>query len=289
MAGGKGGRLLSLPVLAVVALMAFVHYATVYVFVEDWLGLGSSAGAFNAVAFSFLALLCLASFCAAVLVDPGYVPASFALDMEDARGNGINLKYCDKCSSYKPPRSHHCRICRRCVMKMDHHCLWINNCVGYANYKPFTIFVLYASVSSIYSMVAYGGLVTILSIVLSTLLGWHIYLLSHNMTTIEYREGVRAMWLAQKSGQRYHHLFDLGMLKNLTAVNFAVFSFRSYSSMHLHVYANAFTSYFVHHHTDLSSFLSLSNQILGPNVLKWLCPLALGHLKDGTQFPNYRE
>uniref|UniRef100_A0A1D1YZH4 S-acyltransferase n=1 Tax=Anthurium amnicola TaxID=1678845 RepID=A0A1D1YZH4_9ARAE len=155
MVGRKGRRFLSLPVVAVIALMGFVHYFTVYVFIEDWLSLGSSAGFYNALVFSFLALMSLASFFAAVLVDPGHVPASFVPDTEGSQGNGVRLKYCDRCCSYKPPRSHHCRVCRMCVLKMDHHCLWINNCVGYANYKPFVIFVLYASSSSIYSMVMF--------------------------------------------------------------------------------------------------------------------------------------
>lgn len=26
-------------------------------------------------------------------------------------------------------------------------------------------------------------------------------------------------------------------------------------------------------------------QIFGPNMLKWFCPTAVGHLGDGTQFP----
>jgi len=38
-------------------------------------------------------------------------------------------------------------------MWQDHHCLWINNCVGYANYKAFFILVFYATVASIYSTV----------------------------------------------------------------------------------------------------------------------------------------
>ncbi|GMP69142.1 hypothetical protein CsSME_00028515 [Camellia sinensis var. sinensis] len=66
---------------------------------------------------------------------------------------GTRLSQCDKCSSYKPPRTHHCRSCRRCILRMDHHCMWINNCVGLRNYKAFIVLVLYATMASIYSSV----------------------------------------------------------------------------------------------------------------------------------------
>ncbi|CEF64945.1 Zinc finger, DHHC-type, palmitoyltransferase domain-containing protein [Strongyloides ratti] len=36
---------------------------------------------------------------------------------------------CLKCQSFRPPRAHHCRICNRCIRKMDHHCPWVNNCI----------------------------------------------------------------------------------------------------------------------------------------------------------------
>lgn len=31
---------------------------------------------------------------------------------------GGDLRYCQKCSLYKPPRAHHCRICNKCVLRM---------------------------------------------------------------------------------------------------------------------------------------------------------------------------
>ena len=37
------------------------------------------------------------------------------------------------CQVLQPPRAHHCRQCGKCVRKMDHHCPWINNCVGHEN------------------------------------------------------------------------------------------------------------------------------------------------------------
>jgi len=48
------------------------------------------------------------------------------------------------CNHLKPDRCHHCRICGVCVLKMDHHCPWVNNCISYTNYKAFVLFLFYA-------------------------------------------------------------------------------------------------------------------------------------------------
>ena len=53
------------------------------------------------------------------------------------------LKECNLCNCVKPPRSHHCSKCGRCVMRMDHHCPWIGNCVGLQNMKMFLLFNFY--------------------------------------------------------------------------------------------------------------------------------------------------
>lgn len=52
---------------------------------------------------------------------------------------GIN---CQTCHAVKVPRSKHCSLCRRCIPLQDHHCIWINNCVGYGNYEYFYPFLL---------------------------------------------------------------------------------------------------------------------------------------------------
>lgn len=52
--------------------------------------------------------------------------------------------FCRFCNIYRPPRAHHCQICRRCILRRDHHCPWINNCVGEYNLKYFLQFTSYA-------------------------------------------------------------------------------------------------------------------------------------------------
>ncbi|VDQ07269.1 unnamed protein product [Trichobilharzia regenti] len=64
------------------------------------------------------------------------------------------LQFCNVCKGFKPPRAHHCRSCDRCVMKMDHHCPWINTCCGHLNHGYFLIFLLSAPFGCIASGVA---------------------------------------------------------------------------------------------------------------------------------------
>ena len=58
-------------------------------------------------------------------------------------------RWCRFCEIYKPDRTHHCRHCGTCVMQFDResypiyristdsldHCVWIGQCVGWANHK----------------------------------------------------------------------------------------------------------------------------------------------------------
>jgi hypothetical protein len=48
------------------------------------------------------------------------------------------------CHIVRPPRCRHCSSCNRCVLQLDHHCPWMNTCIGYHNYRYFfmTIFFL---------------------------------------------------------------------------------------------------------------------------------------------------
>ena len=54
-----------------------------------------------------------------------------------------NDTFCTKCETSRPARSHHCRICNLCVLEYDHHCPWINSCIGHDNYRNFILLVFY--------------------------------------------------------------------------------------------------------------------------------------------------
>ncbi|KAI0987052.1 hypothetical protein GJ496_007325 [Pomphorhynchus laevis] len=57
---------------------------------------------------------------------------------------------CRKCNMPKPHRTHHCSVCQKCILRMDHHCPWINNCVGFYNHRFFFLFCLYTTIGCVY-------------------------------------------------------------------------------------------------------------------------------------------
>jgi len=80
-------------------------------------------------------------------------------------GNGEYLTLLDKgdfkqvcvvCRARREMRSHHCKECGRCVQRLDHHCPWIDNCVGLGNQRSFFCFIvmLFASIVYFYYVVA---------------------------------------------------------------------------------------------------------------------------------------
>ncbi|KAK7284309.1 hypothetical protein RJT34_19054 [Clitoria ternatea] len=65
-------------------------------------------------------------------------------------------KECSTCKIPKPARSKHCSICDRCVARFDHHCGWMNNCIGEKNTRYFMAFLLWHFLICVYGTVAIG-------------------------------------------------------------------------------------------------------------------------------------
>lgn len=137
------------PIIAL-SIIKCVTFTTLY-FTSQWMYfLDSFFSSINYLMYySFIAVV-LYNFFSAVFVGPGFVPKEWKPKEEN---HCKYLQYCSQCKGYKPPRAHHCRRCQRCVLKMDHHCPWINNCSGYRNQCYFTVFLLTAVLGSIQSLI----------------------------------------------------------------------------------------------------------------------------------------
>lgn len=118
-------RCLSLPVFLSLILVTFVYYTIVVLVIEPWMGLYTANGMLNGIAYTFWYVMVLWSYMLSTHMDPGTVPPKYAPEVEDGSSNLQEVKrkdgeprFCHKCGCHKPPRTHHCRVCKRCVLRM---------------------------------------------------------------------------------------------------------------------------------------------------------------------------
>eukprot|EP00304_Pavlova_gyrans_P004337 CAMPEP_0206051020 /NCGR_PEP_ID=MMETSP1466-20131121/30524_1 /ASSEMBLY_ACC=CAM_ASM_001126 /TAXON_ID=44452 /ORGANISM="Pavlova gyrans, Strain CCMP608" /LENGTH=308 /DNA_ID=CAMNT_0053426141 /DNA_START=130 /DNA_END=1056 /DNA_ORIENTATION=- len=187
-----------------------------------------------------------------VFMSPGYPGKDVEMPDEEYSDNARTdhiWRWCSRCKAPKPPRSHHCSVCRRCVLKMDHHCPWVNNCVGHRNYRHFLLFVFYLFIGAIFILMttmlnrlhdtsdwprrlrrysflgpipAQAGQFALFQIVLAfsaaialvLFAAWHIYLTCTGQTTLEFYINAADRRDARRLGQQWINPFDHGLKAN---------------------------------------------------------------------------
>ncbi|KAI0128777.1 hypothetical protein BJ170DRAFT_622879 [Xylariales sp. AK1849] len=84
-----------------------------------------------------------------MVFDPGFVPKLNGIAEQKAVIDELlsmwkfdESNFCVSCMIRTPLRSKHCKRCQRCVAKHDHHCPWLNNCVGINNHRHFLLYVI---------------------------------------------------------------------------------------------------------------------------------------------------
>ncbi|GAA0138351.1 protein modifying enzyme [Lithospermum erythrorhizon] len=244
----------SIMVLLVLSLIGVTYYSVVLACYGPDLfhgGLDTWVAILVLILFHGLLVMLLWSYFSVVLTDPGVVPPNWRPEYDEEEGvaepitttefgasplneDGLRVRFCRKCNQLKPPRCHHCSVCGRCVLKMDHHCVWVVNCVGALNYKYFLLFLFYTflettlvSLSLLKYFIEFFGdeeipntpgtlAATFLSFVLNlafalSVMGFlimHISLVFGNTTTIEaYEKGTSPKWQ-----------YDLGRRRNFEQV-----------------------------------------------------------------------
>ncbi|OQR83917.1 palmitoyltransferase [Achlya hypogyna] len=55
--------------------------------------------------------------------------------------------YCEFCDATRPKCVTHCDSCQGCIAMMDHHCPWVNNCIGIGNLNNFLLLLVYLSLT----------------------------------------------------------------------------------------------------------------------------------------------
>lgn len=176
------------------------------------------------------------SFFQTMTTDPGQVPVFWGFHLGDNENK--RRRYCLMCNVFKPERCHHCSACNRCVLNMDHHCPWINNCVGFWNRKFFLLLLFYVLIITyltfftmawdFYKALEWGFdskfidkndvklrrnsfimiafmFNTIVCVLMTAFLKFHIKLALENKTTIENLD---------KQGQPYVSQYDIGEKEN---------------------------------------------------------------------------
>ena len=209
---------MTLPLIFVLHIILLIYSTYVLCYLP---AVGISPLSAESISFHIITGLAIVSYYRGVATDPGRIPTSSEWEKENAEKKTEGLRFCSREKKWKPERTHFCSAIGHNVLKMDHYCPWLANCVGYFNHKFFMLFIVYASIASGWTTISVAQLLamssagylaksqalsaaqifflseglcisSLISLILTPFAGFHVWLVARNQTTLEYCEKANA-------------------------------------------------------------------------------------------------
>ncbi|KAF9576379.1 hypothetical protein EC968_008674 [Mortierella alpina] len=130
----------------------------------------------------------------------------------------------------------------KCILKFDHHCPWIWNCVGHFNVRYFIMLLTYTTMACIYyvymgfgplmliaeyeddeywpypmprSLVAFSEVLTVgIGLIIGGMTTWHWQLVLTAQTTLEHHNNSQVRQICAKNGEKFTNAYDFGVVGN---------------------------------------------------------------------------
>eukprot|EP01029_Cantina_marsupialis_P008464 TRINITY_DN2004_c0_g1_i1.p1 TRINITY_DN2004_c0_g1~~TRINITY_DN2004_c0_g1_i1.p1 ORF type:complete len:315 (+),score=71.22 TRINITY_DN2004_c0_g1_i1:153-1097(+) len=188
-------------------LLSFVVYSMLMIVIPLWTEFGTPLWVFLALLTLFLLYNVGFNYFKCVFTSPTS-PAD-SDKKEEVTRNQARSRFCYDCEFIRPQRARHCGICHRCVLKHDHHCPWVANCIGFGNYRYFFCFILYLFFGSWIgaylthfapkkqhrdddtTVIFASALCVMIGFAASVYFFWHSFLISTNQTSVEFMKNIR--------------------------------------------------------------------------------------------------